>query len=69
MAESNFAGWKTPRTGQPWEDWEDAKILDDFCYGCEVHLIAFRARRSIKEVQARLAHHGLSMDKRPKKRR
>jgi hypothetical protein len=45
MAKSTFAGWKGPRTG-PWEDWEDAKILDDFYYGCEVHLIAFRVRRS-----------------------
>lgn len=35
MAESKFAGWKLPRKGEPWEDWEDAKILDDFYYGCE----------------------------------
>ena len=43
------------RAGEPWEDWEDAKINDDWRAGCELYVIALRARRTAEEVKERLS--------------
>lgn len=42
------------RSGEPFEDWEDGRLLYDFNEGCAAWIIAQRARRSEDEVVARL---------------
>lgn len=55
------AGFMPSRTGQPFEDWEDAKLWDDCRAGCELHVLALRLRRSIPEVEERLKALGLEV--------
>jgi hypothetical protein len=59
-----YAGWMPSREGEPWEDWEDAKLLDDRDLGCSLLAMTMRARRSFEEVEARLAE--LEKDHPPK---
>lgn len=61
----SFVAWMPSRIGEPWEPWEDARILDDFDYGCSSWIIAKRARRTELEVVERLALLGKDFDKQP----
>jgi hypothetical protein len=64
-----FAAWMPSRIGEPFEDWEDARILDDFDAGCRAWIIAKRARRTELEVVERLSQLGKSFDDQPKRRK
>ncbi len=49
-----YTAFHTDRTGQPWEDFEDAMLWDDVRWGCtDLHTLALRLRRSPAEVLQR----------------
>jgi hypothetical protein len=54
-----FAASKPERTGDPWEDFEDAMLWDDCRAGCTVHTMALRLRRTEEEVAARMKELGI----------
>lgn len=64
-----FAGWKPSMVGEPWDDWQDAHLTEDWLWGCGVWIMAKRARRTEEEVIERLAFLGLSMEDQPKGRK
>jgi hypothetical protein len=55
--------------GQPWLSIDDARLLDDFDYGCTPFAMALRAKRSEDEVVQRLRQLGRSMASQPKGRK
>jgi len=63
-----FAGFKPSLIGTPWDDWQDANIIEDFRWGCDASIIAKRARRTEEEVIARLKELGYSFDRQPKRK-
>lgn len=50
-----YAAWMPPRSGEPWEPWEDGWIREDARHGCTLFVMAQRARRSEAEVRQRMA--------------
>ena len=64
-----YAYYHPPRNGQPWLDIDDARLIEDWLYGCSLFTMAKRALRSEEEVEARLAEMGYSMDRQPKGRK
>jgi hypothetical protein len=63
-----FAGYKPSLIGTPWDDWQDANLIEDFGWGCTVLAMSLRARRTEQEIEARLKHLGLDLDKQPKRK-
>lgn len=64
-----YAAYKPDLTGEPWDDWQDAHLLEDYGFGCDADIMAKRARRTEAEVVARLAELGYSMADQPKGRK
>lgn len=64
-----FAYYCPPLTGEPWLAIDDARLLDDFDWGCSAFTMAKRARRSEDEVLQRLAQLGRSMASQPSGRK
>lgn len=63
-----FAAFRPSMIGEPWDDWQDNHLLEDFSYGCSAFTMAMRARRTEAEVLARLAALGQSIEAQPKRR-
>jgi hypothetical protein len=49
--------------GEPWLDIDDARLIDDWLFGCDFFTLALRAKRSEDEVKARLLHLGCDLDR------
>lgn len=64
-----FAAYRPSQIGTPWDDWQDAHLLEDFGWGCSAFTMAMRARRTEAEVLERLAALGRSMADQPTGRR
>jgi hypothetical protein len=64
-----FVAYRPSMVNQPWDDWQDAHLLEDFGWGCNAFTMAMRARRTEAEVLERLAALGRSMAGQPKGRR
>jgi hypothetical protein len=61
-----FAYFCPPLNGEPWLDIDDARLTEDYLWGCSAFTMAKRARRSEEEVLARLAVLGRRMEDQPK---
>lgn len=64
-----FAYICPPLNGEPWTGMDDARLLDDWEWGCSPFTMAKRARRSEEEVLARLTALGYSMANQPQGKR
>jgi hypothetical protein len=64
-----YAYYCPPLDGQPWLDIDDARLLDDYSWGCSLFIMSKRARRPEEEVLARLCLLGYSMEDQPKGKR
>lgn len=60
-----FAAYRPSLIGEPWTDWQDAHLLEDYFWGCSAFTMAMRARRTEAEVVARLEKLGHPMSKQP----
>lgn len=64
-----FAYYREDLTGQPWLDVDDARLLDDYSYGCSLFTMAMRAIRSEADVRQRLAALGHPIEQLPAPRK
>jgi hypothetical protein len=64
-----FAAFRQPLIGEPWEDWMDAALIEDWAWGCSAFTMAKRARRTEAEVLERLTALGKSMQEQPQGRK
>lgn len=55
MPSTGFAYLNESLAGEPWTPMDDARLLEDRDQGCDVHVMAMRARRTHAEVEKRLA--------------
>lgn len=63
MATAKFAIYRESLSGQPWLDIDDAYLVLDYRYGCDLFTMSLRARRTEEEVRARLVELGFDPDK------
>jgi hypothetical protein len=63
-----FAAYRPSMINEPWDDWQDAHLLEDWSWGCTPFTMAMRSRRTEAEVLKRLAALGHSMADQPKGR-
>lgn len=68
MATPKYAIYRKPRNGEPWLDIDDANLVLDYKYGCDLFTMALRACRTEEEVLGRLQFLGCDMSK-PRKLR
>jgi hypothetical protein len=64
-----YAAYRPSLIGEPWEDWMDSHLVEDYLWGCTPLAMALRARRTEAEVIERLAKLGYSMADQPEARR
>jgi hypothetical protein len=64
-----FVAYRPSMIDEPWDDWQDAHLLEDFGWGCTAFTMAMRSRRTEAEVLARLAALGMSIQDQPRGRR
>lgn len=64
-----FAAWYPDMTGEPWHPIDDARLLQDYAWGCSVFTMAKRARRPEHEIAARLIELEHPLDRQPAPRK